>query len=156
MRRNRIAGLVLLLLPLFSGCSEGTFQVDEEAAKQELQETLEQYLPLLAEAYAGGDLEPLRPWAAEKEMARIYKRVEELAAQGRTLVPTFRQVTVEELNVWNYSNAYATTLEVWDLEVYASGTEEILSQEYEQSNRVKYQFKRDDDRWRVLFRTIQE
>jgi len=147
-------GALALLLAL--GCSDAARQVDEEETKKEIETTLQAYLPLLAEAYATGDLEPLRPWAAEKEMARIYKRVEELAAQGRTLVPTFRQVTVEELNVWNYSNAYATTIEIWDLEVYASGSDQILSQEYEQSNRVKYQLKRDDDRWRVLFRTIQE
>lgn len=156
MRITRTASALILASFAVMSCSEGAFQVDEEAEKQEVQQTLEEYLPLLAAAYASGDLEPLRPWAAEKEMARIYKRVEELSAQGRTLVPTFRQVTVEDLNVWNYSNAYATTIEVWDLEVYATGTDQILSQEYEQSNRVKYQFKREDDRWRVLFRTIQE
>ena len=151
--RASVGALALLLV---LGCSDAAQQVDEEETKKEIETTLQAYLPLLAEAYATGDLEPLRPWAAEKEMARIYKRVEELAAQGRILVPTFRQVTVEELNVWNYSNAYATTIEIWDLEVHASGSDQILSQEYEQSNRVKYQLKRDDDRWRVLFRTIQE
>ncbi len=154
----RVAGLISLtaiLLACQLGCSESV-KVDDDAAKQEIQATLEAYLPLLGEAYATGNVEPLRDWAAEKEMARIYKIVTELAAQGRILVPTFHQLTIEELNVWNYSNAYVTTLEVWDLETYASGTDQVLAQESEQPNRVKYQLKRDEDHWRVLFRTIQE
>ena len=68
----------------------------------------------------------------------------------------FRQLTIEDVNVWNYSNAYATTHEVWDLVVYATGSEQILAEEYEQPNRVKYQLKREGDKWHVLFRTIQE
>jgi len=156
MRTTVLISSLIALVAISFGCNEATRKADDEAAKEKIKATLESYLPLLGEAYASGNLEPLRGWVAEKEMARVYKRVDDLATQGRTLVPTFRQVTVEEINVWNYSNAYVTTLEVWDLEVYASGTEQILSQEYEQPNRVKYQLKRDDDRWRVLFRTIQE
>ena len=70
-------------------------------------------------------------------------------------MPTFRQVTVEDVNVWNYSNAFVTTLEVWDLQILAVGTEEVLAEELAQRNRVKYQLKREEDHWRVLFRTIQ-
>ncbi len=154
----RVAGLACLAaITLLGqlGCSESA-KIDQEAAKQEIAASLEAYLPLLGEAYATGNVEPLREWAAEKEMARIYKIVTDLAAQGRTLVPTFRQMTIEEVNVWNYANAYVTTLEVWDLKTYASGTDQVLAQESEQPNRVKYQLKRDDGRWRVHFRTIQE
>ena len=155
MRAASLIGLTATMVLSQLGCSE-SMKINEEAAKQEIKVTLESYLPLLGEAYATGNVEPLRYWAAEKEMARIYKIVTDLAAQGRTLVPIFRQVTIEELNVWNYSNAYVTTLEVWDLKTYASGTEQVLAEEPEQANRVKYQLKRDEDRWRVLFRTIQE
>ena len=154
--RLSLISVLVLLAGMFVACGEAARQVDDETVKQEIQQSLETMLPLLGEAYSTGNLEPLRPWAAEKEMARVYKRVEELAAAGRTLEPKFRQLTIEEFNVWNYSNAYVTTLEVWDLTVYATGTEEVLSQEFEQPNRVKYQLKRDEDRWRVLFRTIQE
>ena len=98
----------------------------------------------------------MRPYVAEKEISRVFKRVQDLSYQGRTLVPTFRQLTIEDVNVWNYSNAYVTTHEVWDLVIYATGSENVLAEEYEQPNRVKYQFKRDGDQWRVLFRTIQE
>lgn len=156
MGRNRWIALTILAATALSGCSEEARRADEEKARDQIELHLESYLPLLGQAYASGNLEILRNLAAEKEVARVYKRVDELAAQGRTLVPTFRQVTIEEINLWNYSNAYVTTLEVWDLKVYASGTDQVLSEEYEQPNRVKYQLKRDDDRWRVLFRTIQE
>ena len=83
------------------------------------------------------------------------KRIEDLSFQGRRLVPTFRSLTVEDSNVWNYSNCYVTTLEIWDLEIRATGADQVLSTQLEQPNRVKYQLKRDDGRWRVLFRTIQ-
>ena len=147
--------LAVVLCVFWTSCG-GSSGSDGEVDRQEIETALESYLPLLAEAYATGDLEPLRPFVAEKEIARVYKRVQDLANQGRTLVPTFRQMTIEDVNVWNYSNAYVTTHEVWDLVVYATGSENILAEEYEQPNRVKYQLKRDGEQWRVLFRTIQE
>ena len=147
--------VILLLAVISTSCGDSSSS-DTEVDRQEVATMLESYLPLLAEAYATGDLEPLRPFVAEKEIARVYKRVQDLSYQGRTLKPTFRQLTIEDVNVWNYSNAYVTTHEVWDLVVYATGSENILAEEYEQPNRVKYQLKREGDQWRVLFRTIQE
>jgi hypothetical protein len=123
--------------------------------RDEIQAALETYLPLLGEVYATGDLSLLEGLAAEKEIARVHKRIEDLSFQGRRLVPTFRSLTVEDSNVWNYSNCYVTTLEIWDLEIRATGADQVLSTQLEQPNRVKYQLKRDDGRWRVLFRTIQ-
>jgi len=155
MNRLGLTVLVLLIGVILTACG-GAAGTEEEVSRQEIEETLKSYLPLLAEAYATGDLEPLRPYVAEKEISRVFKRVQDLSYQGRTLVPTFRQLTIEDVNVWNYSNAYVTTHEVWDLVVYATGSENVLAEEYEQPNRVKYQFKRDGDQWRVLFRTIQE
>lgn len=133
----------------------GTSEEQEKLNTDEIQAALESYLPILGEVYATGDLSLLEGLAAEKEIARIHKRIEDLSYQGRRLVPTFRALTVEDANVWNYSNCYVTTLEIWDLEVRATGVEQVLSSQLEQSNRVKYQLKRDDGRWRVLFRTIQ-
>lgn len=147
--------LVLLFGVVLTACG-GAAGPKDEVSRQEIEDTLTSYLPLLGEAYASGDLEPLRPYAAEKEISRVFKRVQDLSYQGRTLVPTFRQLTIEDVNVWNYSNAYVTTHEVWDLVVYATGSENVLAEEYEQPNRVKYQLKREGDQWRVLFRTIQE
>jgi len=138
---------------LVVGC--GPSEKQEQVNRDELQAALEGYLPILGEAYATGDPSLLEGLAAEKEIARVHKRIEDLSYQGRRLVPTFRSLTIEESNVWNYSNCYVTTLEVWDLEVRATGTEQVLSSQLEQANRVKYQLKREDGHWRVLFRTIQ-
>ena len=63
---------------------------------------------------------------------------------------------LERVKVWRHVNAYATTLEVWDLQVVAEGTDVVLSEVYNQSNRVKYQLKRRDDSWIVLFRQIED
>jgi hypothetical protein len=149
----RFACLLLLTLAV-AAC--GATKEQREVDREEIRGDLEAYLPVLGEVYASGDLSLLEGRAAEKEISRIHKRIEDLSVQGRRLVPTFRNLTVEEVNVWNYSNCYVTTMEVWDLEVRATGTEQVLSQQLEQANRVKYQLKREDGRWRVLFRTIQQ
>jgi hypothetical protein len=152
MRRG--LGSLILALVVGAGCDPSAER--QEVNRDEIKADLEVYLPLLGEAYATGNLEPLREWAVEKEMARVMKRLDDLATQGRRLVPTFRQVTVEDVNVWNYSNAFVTTLEVWDLRILAVGTEDVLAEEVAQRNRVQYQLKREEDHWRVLFRTIKE
>ena len=151
--RQAVAVLTLALL-VAAGCGSSTER--QEVNRDEIKADLEVYLPLLGEAYATGNLELLREWAVEKEMSRVMKRLDDLSSQGRRLVPTFRQITIEDVNVWNYSNAFVTTVEVWDLQILAVGTEEVLAEELGQSNRVKYQLKRNEDRWRVLFRTIQD
>ena len=155
MRRSLLLTATWVLSLVWASCG-GSAETKAEVNQEEIRAALESYLPVLAEAYSTGNLEPMRPYAAEKEIARVHKRVQDLSYQGRTLVPTFRQLTIEDVNVWNYSNAYVTTHEVWDLVVYATGSEQVLAEEYEQPNRVKYQLKREGDQWRVLFRTIQE
>ena len=147
--------LLLLGIPVLS-CGGDSSQSRQEVNRQEIQAALEVYLPLLGEAYATGDLAPLVPYAAEKEISTVHRRIEDLAMQGRTLVATFRSLTIEDVNVWNYSNAFVTTFEVWDLVVYATGSDQVLAEESEQPSRVKYQLKREEDGWRVLYRGIQE
>jgi len=149
-------GVTTLILTFLVCAACGPSAERQEVNRDEIKADLEVYLPLLGEAYATGNLEPLREWAVEKEMSRVMKRLDDLVAQGRRLVPTFRQITIEDVNVWNYSNAFVTTVEVWDLQILATGTENVLAEELGQRNRVKYQLKREEDHWRVLFRTIQE
>jgi len=156
MRRTLLSSVVFLMAMATVSCGGASSKSDNATDRQAIQTALEVYLPLLAQAYSTGDLGPLAPYAAQKEVSSIHKRVEDLALQGRTLEATLRSVTVEDVKVWNYSNAYATTHEVWDLVVYATGSDQILAKEYEQPNRVKYQLKREDDSWRILFREIQE
>lgn len=117
---------------------------------------LEEYLPVLGRVYTDGDVEALRPYAAEKELARIEALVQNLVDQGRYLAPDFKELTVEETHTWNNSNAFVTTLEVWDVRMHALGSGEQLAEDVGKRYRVKYQLKRDGASWRVLFRAIQE
>jgi hypothetical protein len=93
--------------------------------------------------------------AVEKEIAGLEKRIGDLLAEGRVIRPTPKSIVVEDIETWGYANAYATTVEVWDLRVYASGTGVLLSETLDQRNRVKYQLQRSDDTWLVLFRELQ-
>ncbi len=123
--------------------------------KDEIQLYLETYLPILAEAYATGDVRPLKGLAAEKEVAYVRKFLEKLADSGKTLEPKFGHVTIEDFNVWNHSNAFVTTVETWDVRLFATGSHTLLGEDIGRSDRVKYQLKRDDGRWRVLYRSKQ-
>lgn len=147
---RRLAVIAVLMV---AGCTSE--QERTQVAKEEIRAVLaDGYLPRLAEIYAGADPQILEGWAAQKEIAGIAKRVQELAEQGRSLEPELRAVTLEEVNVWSHSNAYVSTLEEWDLRVYNTGTRALLSEELGQHDRVKYQLKRTDTGdWIVLFRS---
>ena len=142
--------LALALLLAVAACSSGERQqqVDTEA----IDAALRLYLPRLGRAYATGELAPLEGLAAQKEIAAIRRRISDLADQGRILEPTFRELTIEDATVFNYANAYVTTVEVWDLRSLATGSRQQLAEDLGQRNRVKYQLKREGDSWRVLFR----
>lgn len=152
MRVLRIAWLPVLAL--LAGC--GSAAEREAAERQELEAALRDYLPRLAAAYAAQDAAPIQEVAAPKEVARVQKLIDDLAVSGQILEPTFVDLTLEKVNVWGYANAFVDTVEVWDLRSYSSGSHQLLSESLAQSNRVKYQFKREDGRWRVLFRTLAE
>ena len=151
MRAHLIVPVLLLLAVVGCTSAEEQKQVDTES----IAAALEAYLPRLGQAYSTGDLAPLEGLAAQKEIAAIEKRISDLADQGRILAPSFRELTVEEATVFNYANAYVTTVEVWDLRSLATGSREQLAEEIGQRNRVKYQLKREGDSWRVLFRAKQ-
>jgi hypothetical protein len=147
---------LLLLAPLLFLATCTSAETDEARAREQIQQMLEEYLPVLAEAYAKEDPGLLSPWVAEKEVARVRKLLDELAAQGRTFEPTFRSVTVEEVKIWGHANAFVVSHEVWDIKSLAAGTGQVLQQATGQANRVRYQMKRNEGRWRILFRTIAE
>jgi len=151
---NRLAPIALAFLLSFLACSPSPSR--QAADRDEIKAFLESYLPLLGLAYASGDLGPLDAYVAQKEIATIAKHLENVSVSGRTLEPTFRSLTIEEVDVWNYANAYVTTREVWDLRLYASGSREQLGEELDHVDRVKYQLKRQEGRWRVLYRAKQE
>ncbi len=145
---------LLLASALVVGCAEtgGDPQVD----RQDIELVLRQYLPLLGQAYATRDTSILEGLAVPKEMARISLRTEELAATGRVYQPELKEVTVEDVSVWNYSNAFVTTLEVWDVRSYTLGTHLLVNESLGQRNRVKYQMKRKEGSWVILYRELDQ
>lgn len=157
--RSYLLGLTLLvsaLMPagLMMGCGETAAKA--EVNRQELEALLRNYLPLLGQAYAERDSSVLEDLAVPKEMARIDLRIEELTAAGRIYEPEFKEVTVEDISVWNYSNAFVTTLEVWDVRSFTVGSHLLLNESLAQRNRVKYQVKRKDDSWVILYRELDQ
>ena len=151
MRLIRPIFALLLLATVACGSSEERQRADTES----IAAALELYLPRLGQAYSSGDLQPLDGLAAQKEIAAIEKRISDLADQGRVLEASFRELTIENVKIFNYANAYVTTVEVWDLRSLATGSRQQLAEDIGQSNRVKYQLKREGDSWRVLFRAKQ-
>lgn len=149
-------GAVLgLLLVVLSACSApGAVEIDDAQVRS----LLEEYLPKVGEAYAHQDPKRIAPWAVPKEVARIAARIEELELQGQYYVPTLQSLEVVSISPWNYSNAFVTTLEVWDVTAYTMGTDRQISQVVGQKSRVKYQLKRRDEGegWVVLYRELDE
>ena len=145
--------VILLLVVPFSGWSApGAEEID----KAEVQGLLEEFLPKLGEAYAKADPSIIEPWAVPKEVARIEVRIGELEDQGQVYEPIFQSLEVVSISPWNYSNAFVTTIEIWDVSAYTVGSRRLVNQAIGQKSRVKYQLKRRDDSWVVLYRELAE
>lgn len=153
-RSCAVLSLALAVLGGMAGC--GSSKESRAVDRQEIQAFLQDYLPKLAEAYRTGNTEPLAPYAAVKERAAIEKRVADLAKTGEVLAPTLKSVQIEDVTVWSVVNAYVTTLEVWDIRTYAAGSDNVVRQALDQRNRVKYQLRREDGRWRVFWRQLEK
>ena len=155
MRRTTAIRLIpLLAILVLTACGDAA--VRQEIDRQEIEQVLREYLPKLGKAYASRDPSILEGIAVPKEMARIQLRTEELTANGRVYEPEFKQVTVEDVSLWNNSNAFVTTLEVWDVRSFTLGTHLLISESLDQRNRVKYQFKRKEEGWVILYRELDQ
>lgn len=152
-RRWILGALATTLLFCGTACQSDTTASEADAAG--ILTLLEAYLPRLALSYSTGDPSVLEGYAAEKEIAGLRKRIRDLDRESREIKPTFHSVKLESAQVWSYANAFATTLELWDLQVVVAGTRTVLSEVEGQRSRVKYQLKRSDDSWVVLFREIE-
>ncbi len=152
---TRTASAILLILLAMVGLA-GCGKPDPEVAREELEQALRAYLPKLGEAYATRNPYALADVAVEKEQFRVRRRIEELTAQGMIYEPEFKDLTIEWSSSWSYSQAAVTTLEVWDVRSYALGSHTLVSEVLDQRNRVKYQLKRKETGWVVLYRDLQE
>jgi hypothetical protein len=127
----------------------------QRADREVVQQALAAYLPRLAEAYASGDAEKLRGLAVAKEIATVHKSIADLANQGLSFRPRLKHITVESARLWRGVNAYATTVEVWDIDKAVLGSDRILSQVRDEPHRVRYQLKRYEGTWQVLYREVE-
>lgn len=146
----------LLAAALVAGACGPPSAEEVAADREEVLEFLREYLPKMSEAYRTGDTAPLEPYTTLKERETIEKRVRDLAKQGSVLSPELVRLEVEDVVTWSAVNAFVTTVEVWDLRVLAAGSDSVIRETENQSNRVKYQLKREDGRWRVFGRQLQE
>ncbi len=144
--------LAVALLLVAVGC--GSPGEKQEVDRGEIEAMLRGYLPKLGEAYGTANPSLLEGPAVPKEIARINLRIQELEDAGRVYEPEFKEVTVEDVSVWNYSNAFVTTLEVWDVRSYTVGSRMLVQESIGQRSRVKYQLKRKDDSWVILYREL--
>lgn len=144
--------LFVSTLALMPACGGG----EEQAAadRQQIQATLEAYLPKLGEAYVSGSTEGLRGLAAEKEIAMVEKLINELAAEGRQIRASFGGLTIEDVTTWGYANAYVTTVELWTVETWTTGGQRLAGGE--RRDRVQYQMQREGDQWLILYRKRQD
>lgn len=149
-----------LALAALLGCGGGGGPEADAAAaasdRREVQAMLEEFLPALAEAYATGDLEPLRPYAVERVLAYTEKRISDMMGQGMVLRPRFQSLVVEDLKTWGNDFGVVTTIETWDLTYYASGGESVISDRPGVKSRVAYQVKKEGGRWMVFHREMKQ
>ena len=137
------------------GCAESGPDGASLEDRTAIETVLADYLPKLGNAYANGDFDALASGAVPKEIATVRKRVHDLEMEAsRTLRPTLKSFEIERIDVWRYSNAAVTTIEVWDIDSLVSGTERLLSSGTDRY-RVRYQFKRRDEGWMVIGRLIE-
>lgn len=156
------AARTALRLPLAVACIAGLVACGEtgpDGASEEdrlaIKAVLADYLPKLGTAYATGVFEPLASGAVPKEIDTVKRMVHDLEMErSRTLRPTLESFDIERIDVWRHSNAAVTTHEVWDIQSLVSGTEQVLSSSTDRY-RVRYQFKRRDEGWRVIDRRIE-
>jgi hypothetical protein len=142
------------MLILVLGC--GGEPAGEASDEQAVRGVLDGYVDALGRAYREQDAAALTPFAVPKEVASVQRLIEEQGARGQYYDPELRSLTVEEVRPWNVSNAFATTLEVWDVRLRAIGSGTLVREATDQSQRVKYQLKRIDGEWKVLFREVQD
>ena len=153
-----LLALAPVLLALVAGLAGACGPTEEDTGRYEAQieEDLRAYMPVLERAYRERDPSVLEPLAAEKERAFLDRRMRELNRQGQVLAPELVSLSLEDVTVWNRVNAYATTVETWNVRVLAAGSDQVLRSDENQVSRVTYQLKWDGERWRVLSRQLRE
>ena len=152
-RRGAPALLLALLvaLAMLGACKPSPQQV--EAEKGEIRQTLGTYARQLSHAYAFADPSALAEVAMPREVASVENNIARMANDGRRIAADQKELTIEDLDVFQVGDAYVRTFEVWDIRVFAVGSEQEISRDENQESRVRYRLKKDDEgQWKVLWR----
>lgn len=153
--RPRPAVLLPTLLLLAGALACGPSEQVQEEALTEIEELLEAYLPRLTEVYTTGDLTALEGLAAPREINRVETFIRERAQEGQVVDPELERFEIEDVNLYQHSNAFVTTREIWNLRLRAAGSDRLISEELGKSYRYRYQIHRDDgDGWTILAREV--
>jgi hypothetical protein len=125
----------------------------QQADEDEIEQVLRDYLSVMSQAYATGEMDVLEGRAAPKEIAVIERQITERAMEGQLWKPTLRELAIDNLDTVG-ETAYVTTLETWDIQVGSAGSDRVLREEPGLRYRVRYQLTKEDGHWLVLFREI--
>lgn len=126
-------------------------------ARVEIEQLLGEYLPRLPEVYRTGDLAPLEGLAAPREMERIEAFIRDRAQEGQVVDPELESFEIERFDLYQHSNGYVTTREVWNLRLRAAGSDRLISDENATAKpyRYSYQVRRENGGgWRILSREV--
>lgn len=153
--RPRAAAAALAAVALLAALAMGACRpaAEEVAVEEEaLRTTIDRYADLLSQAYAFTDASLLEPVAAQREVAAVHANIQQLAGAGQRIATDLKELEIEDIGMSDLDNAYVQTFEVWEIRVMDLGSERVISVDPNQRNRVRYQLKRLDGEWKVLWR----
>lgn len=144
------AAAALVLLAALGACrpAEEEVAIEEEAIRG----VIDRYADLLSKAYAFTDSSLLEPVASQREQAAVEVNIRQLAERGQRIATDLKEMQIEDIGMSDLDNAYVQTFELWEIRVMDLGSERVVSVDPNQRNRVRYQLKRQDGEWRVLWR----
>jgi hypothetical protein len=145
-----LAAVAVLAALALAACRPAAEEVAVE--EEALRATIDRYADLLSQAYAFTDGSLLAPVASSREVAAVEANVRQLAERGQRIATDLKELEVEDIGMSDLDNAYVQTFEVWEIRVMDLGSERVISVDPNQRNRVRYQLKRLDGEWKVLWR----
>ena len=152
-RRTRAAAVAVAALALLASLAACRPDEQEVAVEEEaIRAVIDRYADLLSQAYAFTDSSLLEPVASQRERAAVETNIRQLADRGTRIATDLKELEIEDIGMSDLDNAYVQTFELWEIRVMDLGSERVISVDPNQRNRVRYQLKRQDGVWKVLWR----
>ena len=152
-RRTRAAAFAVAALALLASLAACRPDEQEVAVEEEaIRAVIDRYADLLSQAYAFTDSSLLEPVASQRERAAVETNIRQLADRGTRIATDLKELEIEDIGMSDLDNAYVQTFELWEIRVMDLGSERVISVDPNQRNRVRYQLKRQDGVWKVLWR----